>query len=954
MTKVDFSYNAFQDRLSQDRMKNLVKASGSVAIIIDHNLDDARFCLDYLFTCFDELESKSFLSLVVFCERSQFTRAKRVYKEFFKSWHVTGSDDSDEALKNKPILFVDEISKTRIPVELTFILSPDPSALVESSFSNAIGIYISDGFKTIVKDSLTDFRFPDNAPSKPKRSSLCKSRQEYYARLVEEGSKLGILYQVLEEQNQGCEKCPFCDYYKENDPCPFFQLKLAEFYDKDEIVPKNEKLSFQWKKKVATRGYKDAEIALADALAVGNGCIKDIRAALSIYDKFAISGDKDSAKKFIAVAEDSADTIPLSMPWIARFATEGDFEMQNKIIQYYNCFPDEFSGIREAEMGKWIELATKSGNASYISELASSSIENKDWPNALKWYGKLKLGNSEEFVQDTYEAIFDFYCEELSASQLYDTGNRYYYGLGTDEDYGFAITAFKKCYDLGDPRGAEGLGRCRYEGKGFTKNREAAIEDYFTPAAEAGEVQSIVQLYDYYHGESKDEQLEEYWKKVAIRALDDGVAANNAAALRLKSLKTRYGSALYPRDQELSFHLMKTASELGDPEAQFYLGQYYCHGNGVDKDYETAFSIFKKSADQGWLGSQRCMGCCYKKGQGVKASLKNAMTWYKKAGNRGRGDCCYAVGQAYEEGTAYKKNLEEANKWYIKAAEAGYSGVYTKLGENYYWGNGVEKNLSEAKKWSVLAAEEGYKNAYFRAAYLCARKVDKVTEYDKALKWYQELADAGNAAAINNLAVMYANGRGVKQDAVKASELFLLSAQKGDSMAMKNIASRYLQGTGIEVDTEQGVLWYRKSLDSGLGQSGNELAKEYLSGERIDKDVDKAIECYEKVLSLPHEDEDDKEEYITAAMALGNLYYWGEEVDEDNEKALEYYNKAAAQGSVDAYCKLGDMYFSGYGVTANRDKSIYWFRLAAELGSSYAMKELDEMGVDYLQPALPF
>ena len=89
-------------------------------------------------------------------------------------------------------------------------------------------------------------------------------------------------------------------------------------------------------------------------------------------------------------------------------------------------------------------------------------------------------------------------------------------------------------------------------------------------------------------------------------------------------------------------------------------------------------------------------------------------------------------------------------------------------------------------------------------------------------------------------------------------------------------------------------------------------------------------------------------------MALGNLYYWGEEVDEDNEKALEYYNKAAAQGSVDAYCKLGDMYFSGYGVTANRDKSIYWFRLAAELGSSYAMKELDEMGVDYLQPALPF
>ena len=72
-------------------------------------------------------------------------------------------------------------------------------------------------------------------------------------------------------------------------------------------------------------------------------------------------------------------------------------------------------------------------------------------------------------------------------------------------------------------------------------------------------------------------------------------------------------------------------AKAGDPEAQYYVGQIYEKGLGLEPDYATAAQWYGKAAQQGYSSAQLSLGYLYETGLGVGQDPAQALDWYRKA-----------------------------------------------------------------------------------------------------------------------------------------------------------------------------------------------------------------------------------------------------------------------------------------------------------------------------------
>ncbi len=928
------TYDLFRSRMENESTRRLITESKDIGIVVDSK--DANQHLIFLIRLLEEWNSvqesvKSFTIVV------PDKKARAPFEKIDQSM-----------LAEHPAFQYVRKSELNYPETLLTIAIVDTidMNLWNNIYAYGIATVTNENGTVMTRDSLTAliFQQAENVQG-TNYSESCKTRKEYYQKLVDGHYNQAAFMQCLEELKNGCQTCPDCPNYKAGDPCPFFQKKIADFYENGIFVPANPRLAFQWKRKAARKGLQEAELSLAKSYGDGKGCPQDIEEALSIYSKFAKKGSEDAARELVSLALDSSGFEQRALPWMARLANAGDFPMQTRMIDVYS------SGlygipVNEIEQDKWTTIASDSGNIEFVDRLIEACKERKDWQGAIKWYGKLK--DSDSFDENDVLGFVDQLCvdTDMNAEEMVSLADKYYWGFGVDESASVAFHLYSKAYDIDSEVAAEGLGRCYYSGKGVAENKNEAI-GYWVDAADAGNISAMVRLFNHYYEEDNQSAPAEYRRKEAVSALDNAVKYEDPVALRWKSLGLMKGD-LYEQNKEFAFELLDRAAELGDIWAIYHLARYYLIGFGVSVDKERAFSLFENAAQKGLLAAQYSVGYSYLTGRGVNRDFTLAFEWLMKAAKRGHSHACYYVGKLYEIGKGTVKSITHSSQWYLKAAELGHTKAQAKIGEAYFYGTGVEKDWALSKKWSVLAAEKGEKDAFFRAAYLCTENIEGKTEYEKAHHWYGVLADNGISSALNNLAVLYECGHGVEESEEKASELYLKAAEAGSNMGMDNIANRYLKGTGIEKDTEKAIYWFEKSLSDGFGRSGNSLAFQYLTGKFLEKDIAKAIELYRKVIALPHDDEEALEQYTRALMALANIYYNGVEVDTDYDEAFKYYKKAAEVGNVIAYTRLGDLFQYGQGVDSDTDQAIYWYRLAAEKNNKYAKEQLDKLGADYL------
>jgi len=98
--------------------------------------------------------------------------------------------------------------------------------------------------------------------------------------------------------------------------------------------------------------------------------------------------------------------------------------------------------------------------------------------------------------------------------------------------------------------------------------------------------------------------------------------------------------------------MFKKASDLGDPDAPYYLAEFYAQGiGGVLQSDSEAFKYIKLSAERGYPDGQCLLGEIYNNGYlGQATNHSLAIEWWKKAAKQGHSE---AIGYLTESGVSW-------------------------------------------------------------------------------------------------------------------------------------------------------------------------------------------------------------------------------------------------------------------------------------------------------------
>ena len=79
----------------------------------------------------------------------------------------------------------------------------------------------------------------------------------------------------------------------------------------------------------------------------------------------------------------------------------------------------------------------------------------------------------------------------------------------------------------------------------------------------------------------------------------------------------------------------RLSAQQGDAEAQWFLGDCYFFGDGVEKNKREAVNWYFLSAEKGNAEAQRRLGACYYFGHGIPINRQEAIRWYRLAAKQG-------------------------------------------------------------------------------------------------------------------------------------------------------------------------------------------------------------------------------------------------------------------------------------------------------------------------------
>lgn len=224
----------------------------------------------------------------------------------------------------------------------------------------------------------------------------------------------------------------------------------------------------------------------------------------------------------------------------------------------------------------------------------------------------------------------------------------------------------------------------------------------------------------------------------------------------------------------------RKAAEQGHVEAQYWTGLYYRRGlEVVTKDKAESDVWFSKAAEQGHTRAMMKLGryreaaelgdprAQFELGnQSIEKDPVEAMRWYLKAFNRAdsldgwastAGEAAYQIAKMYEEGKGVIQNDGTALSWLFSAAEKGDSEAPWDIARRYVKGLGVPKDTKVAAEWYVEAESRGQDFDWHDLKEAC--KARGIT-LEEMLAAYHKAAETSEAWAAY-LAELYKYGYGV-------------------------------------------------------------------------------------------------------------------------------------------------------------------------------------------------
>ncbi len=367
--------------------------------------------------------------------------------------------------------------------------------------------------------------------------------------------------------------------------------------------------------------------------------------------------------------------------------------------------------------------------------------------------------------------------------------------------------------------------------------------------------------------------------------------------VNLRTLQVAFTLALLPlpmfADKELD--ALRAKAEGGDARAQCELGKCLPFNDAPE-----SAKWFLKSAEQGDAEAQYFLGRWYCSGQGVPKDSTKAVEWYRKSAEQGNADAQYELDQMLFMHNN-RGDYAEALGWYIKSTEGGSTLAVLPIGEIYYFGLGVPTDPVKAAKWwrnvagetSELACEA---KILLGLLYQSGEGVEK--DYAKALELYKKAAvylDNCDNRKKKEWMEWYSDVVKLGDTDQCLSYVQLKISQAYDCGGFFFARNRGQNGTSRR--------WLVKAADRGYGPAEYELGNAYAYVEPID--ITESLKWYRKAAVQGHK---------VAQLDLGNIYSLGDGVPRNYTQALQWYRKAAEQGVAYAQKQISWMYYLGQGV----------------------------------------
>ncbi len=308
----------------------------------------------------------------------------------------------------------------------------------------------------------------------------------------------------------------------------------------------------------------------------------------------------------------------------------------------------------------------------------------------------------------------------------------------------------------------------------------------------------------------------------------------------------------------------------------------------IKQKYLTHGKLWREAAERGLPDAEYFYGECFNWGIGVEANKPEAISWLTRAADHGHARAQFTLGVVTILIKPSPEGAEELVKWWSKASKQGLADAQMALGSMFL---DAKKDVNMAFGLVKLAAEQGNVKAQVRLSECYLTGEGCVIDTTEAIHWLQLASDAKYSGAQYCLGLFYTRGVNVPRNYTRAFQLYRAAAEQGDLDAQLAVIRCYTIGEGVDQSFENTIPWLLKASKQGNSNAQCLLGTYYFEGKYVDKNATEAFRWFRKAAD---------QGVARAQVLLGMIYHYGYGVSQDKTAAANWYLKAADQGNEEA------------------------------------------------------
>lgn len=330
----------------------------------------------------------------------------------------------------------------------------------------------------------------------------------------------------------------------------------------------------------------------------------------------------------------------------------------------------------------WLNKAASAGHAD--AQFAMGFIHDegvvvgRNLKIAINWYQKAaEHGNPQarynlarcQHLLGNHKEAFRLWSENAGSQDhrsINNIGTYLALGIAIAKDNHAAAEFFQKAQKNGYIIADYNLGICYEYGEGVGQSN-ATAQMLIESTARRGYAQGQYHISDcYLTGRTvgtKDHSLALKWLNMARERMAQGEVFTNSYSLDLRL----QGSPSYSLRNDWA----KRMAELGDVEAQCYLGLCYAYSTReTGNDYSQSVKWLTMAAMSENATAQYVLGCLHQKGLGTKRDINRAADWHRLAAINGIRQSQLITANNYHRGIGVPKDEIQAYAYYCAAGKS--------------------------------------------------------------------------------------------------------------------------------------------------------------------------------------------------------------------------------------------------------------------------------------------